>query len=97
MLTLRTLGTLELFEGDRRLRTPRLRKAALLVYIATAGERGVPRESLAEMFWPASSQAHALHSPNQALYRLTRDAPELKLECDHFRVAVAVSIPGGPA
>ncbi len=60
MVTLRTLGRLELLDGERRLRTPRVREAALLVYIVASGERGVPRESLADMFWPGSSLADAL-------------------------------------
>lgn len=74
MLSLRTLGALDLTASDGRslqsvLSQPRC--SALLVYLAAARPFGSQRrDRLLPLFWPESDEASARHALNQALYRL---------------------------
>src|SRR5688500_15656370 len=76
MLQLRTLGALELGEGDPSrqnllLRQPRL--VGLLAFLALTRNRSLHhRDSLMAMFWPEADAFHARHSLSQALHLLRR-------------------------
>lgn len=77
MLQLRTFGGLSL-EDERGPLTgaaTQRRKLALLVLLASAGERGVSRDKLLTYLWPESDTARARRSLAQLLYALRRDLP----------------------
>ena len=74
MLTLTTLGGVDLREGDRELRDVlrQPKRLALLIHLALAvpRERYARRDSLLALFWPELDQEHARAALRRALYFL---------------------------
>ncbi len=74
MFRLLTFGGLALERQDEspppRLRSQRL---AILAVLAAAGERGVSRERMSNLFWADADEEHARHSLRQALYALRQE------------------------
>jgi DNA-binding SARP family transcriptional activator/TolB-like protein len=89
-LTLRTLGRLALEtrgepvggSGGHR------RALAILAVLATAGQKGIARETLQTLFWPDSDSDRARGALRQYLYSLRRDAdaPDLILGTVELRL-----------
>jgi DNA-binding SARP family transcriptional activator/TolB-like protein len=82
VFTLRTLGSLELFNPDGEPITSVLaqpKRAALLVYLAAATPRGFHRrDTLAALFWPEDDDSHARSSLRVALHFLRQSlGPEV--------------------
>lgn len=70
MIKVRTLGAAEIVIGKKRITPKSEVMFALAVYLCLrAGER-VPRDPVAEMFWPKSDPEKAKHSLRQMLYRM---------------------------
>ena len=94
MLTLRTLGQLELRDGDRLLLTGRRKPLALVTYLARQHGRSCSRESLATLLWGQSADASARQSLRQALSELRQalgtaldaDGPNIHLDEHALRV-----------
>src|SRR4051812_7140941 len=76
MLRLRTLGGLAVERpggSPSGGATAARRRLSLLAVLATAGDRGVPRDRLVALFWPESSTERARHALEQSVYWLKRD------------------------
>ena len=70
-LTLKLFGDFAVRAGDRRVERWSSRKARQLVaYLAMHRERSVPRESLAELFWPGSSPGRGANNLSIAVHRV---------------------------
>jgi predicted ATPase len=70
-LDLHFLGTFQVtLEGQPITRFRSANNQGLLVYLALNGERAVPREVLAALFWPEESDKNARNNLRQALYQL---------------------------
>lgn len=70
VIVVRTLGAAEIVIGKKRITPKSEVMFALAVYLCVrAGER-VPRQRVAEMFWPAAEPEKAKHSLRQMMYRL---------------------------
>ncbi len=70
-LTLELLGEFAVHAGDRRVERWSSRKARQLVaYLAMHRERSVPRESLAELFWPESGPGRGANNLSIAVHRV---------------------------
>src|SRR5689334_9108915 len=81
MLRLNTFGGVALTRDGSPVVAVAPRRLALLLIVASSGERGIPRESLAGLLWPDSSSEEGRHSLHQMLY-LSRQAfgsPDLYL------------------
>lgn len=76
-----TLGRLELITKPAGAPIAALQKQKLLmlVVIASAGQAGIAREKLAEMFWPDHDDARSRNALNQALFNLRRGVQEEQL------------------
>lgn len=74
MLRLNTFGGLTLQQDGEAHLGPaaQRRRLALLAVVAAAGKRGVTREKLTELLWPASEPEAARHSLYQALHTIRR-------------------------
>lgn len=94
-IRLRTLGALEVTgPAPKALATliNQPKRAALLVYLAVAGPRGVQRrDTLLALLWPESDQVHARHALSQLVYQLRR---ALGTEAIHSHGDDAVSVDG---
>jgi DNA-binding SARP family transcriptional activator/tetratricopeptide (TPR) repeat protein len=105
MLRLLTFGGLALERLDGQ-PAPRVRpqRLAIVAVLAAAGDRGVSRERLAELFWPGVDSERSRHSLRQALYALRQELgvdavhagaflslKRTELTCDivEFRTAIA--------
>ena len=75
MLRLRTFGGIALERDGRPLEGPasQRRRLALLVYLAAAGDRPMPREKLIALLWPERDGERGRHSLSQLLYSLRAD------------------------
>src|SRR5215831_16836166 len=74
-LKIRSLGVLSVLDrnGNPIEAAPSLRRPmAVLVAVAAAGERGIPRDKLLALLWPESSDDRARHSLTQAIYNARR-------------------------
>lgn len=70
-LTLKLFGDFAVRAGDRHVDRWSSRKARQLVaYLAMHRERSVPRESLAELFWPESSPGRGANNLSIAVHRV---------------------------
>ncbi len=80
MLTLRTLGSLNLRDSDGEELTAVLsqpKRFGLLVYLAGARPRGLHRrDTLLTLFWPERDDAHGRNALSQSLSFLRRHLPE---------------------
>ena len=70
MRTLRTLGQLELGDGDALLLTGRRKPLALVAYLSRQRAHSCSRESLATLLWGTGTDASARQSLRQALSEL---------------------------
>ncbi len=97
MLTLLTLGKLELRDGDTSMLSGRRKPLALLAYLARNRARDWPRESLASLLWGNGAESSAKQSLRQALSELRHVlGPALDSDGPNVRVAVdAVSVDAG--
>ena len=98
MIRVRTIGTVEIWLGDRRLAKQTERTVALAVYLCARVREPLTRAHLAEMFWPESDESRGRHNLRQMLYRLrkmgfplgeedeTVSVRESLLDCDIARV-----------
>lgn len=87
-LTLKLLGDFAVRAGDRRVERWSSRKARQLVaYLAMHRERSVPRESLAELFWPGSSPGRGANNLSIAVHRVRSLLRELTSD-DNRGIAV---------
>lgn len=100
MLRILTFGGLSVAHSERELTGAVLqpRRLALLAVMARAGERGVTRERLLNLFWPDDEEDRARRALTQAIYALRRDLgnenaiagnQELKLDPDIITSDVA--------
>lgn len=73
--TLRTLGVSQVVDAERRAHDAILsqpRRFALLVYLAASEREYQSRNSLAALFWPNASEAHARGALKQAVFAIRR-------------------------
>lgn len=68
-----TLGAATVVGSDGQSQALQPRRLALLAVLARAGERGVSRERLVQLFWPDEEDEKARRALAQALYALRRD------------------------
>src|SRR5262245_30553664 len=106
MWRLLTFGGLALESRDGS-PPPRIRPQRLAILaVLAASDRGVSRERMFGLFWPAADEAHARHSLRQALYALrqelkdevvvtgsvlTLDRDRMSSDVDEFRTALEAS------
>ncbi len=73
MLTTCGLGTPEIRWKQARLDLSSRKAEALLYYLSFSGPHGASRNRVAELLWPsASTMSRALHSLNEAVYRIRK-------------------------
>ncbi len=91
MLSLRTLGSLSLHDGDTALLGGRKKPLALLAYLLRHRARPSPRETLAAMLWPDSRGDLAKQSLRQAISEL-RTALGDELLADATAITVGTGV-----
>src|SRR5215471_7746893 len=85
-IAVRTLGTVAIDIGERRIGPSSGRLFALLLYLASRRGQPIPRRVAQELLFPAAPDGHASHSLRQLLYRLRQIGAPIKADTDQLSV-----------
>ncbi|HKW47328.1 MAG TPA: hypothetical protein VJN70_07780, partial [Gemmatimonadaceae bacterium] len=86
-IVIRTLGTVTIEIGARRIGPSSGRLFALVLYLASRRGHPVSRRVVQELLFPAAEAARAAHNLRQLLYRLRQLGVPLEADSDQIRLS----------